>query len=168
KSSPLLQDEYDSMICSRGTRPSILCPQVTDDISISPNPILHPPASSAPPLPLRRRQRRAFRPTATLAAGAVTPLSGSPLRARREQPLVGAPWAASCGLAVGGHPLRASNRPCSRVATHYGLLPRRATIPCRWPAAPLQGGLGCNRLPLIGGLGRSRGREENRRWWLKL
>ncbi|RZS26460.1 hypothetical protein BHM03_00059805, partial [Ensete ventricosum] len=92
----------------------------------------------------------------TLAASVVAPTGGSPLQAHCGQPLAGAPWAAPYGCVVGSllragrwqPPLRAGrNRSCPRVAAPCELLPLRATAPCRWPAAPLQGGLGCNRPP---------------------
>ncbi|RRT57472.1 hypothetical protein B296_00020090, partial [Ensete ventricosum] len=50
KSSPSLKNESDIMICPRGTRPSIPCPQVTSDISICPS----------PPSPSLRRRRLPF------------------------------------------------------------------------------------------------------------
>ncbi|RZS09949.1 hypothetical protein BHM03_00041089, partial [Ensete ventricosum] len=64
---------------------------------------------------------------ATPAVGAAAPAGDSPLRVGRWRPsLAGAPLAAA---------------PC-------GLLPLRATAPCRWPAAPLQGTLAAASCPL--------------------
>ncbi|RWV96591.1 hypothetical protein GW17_00040683 [Ensete ventricosum] len=94
--------------------------------------------------------------------GAATPVSDSPLRACRGQPLAGAPWVASCGRAASSRPcgLAAADRPLRVVALAGGRpLQVAGSPPTGGPwlqlAAPA-GGLAVASRPLAGGLGRSR------------
>ncbi|RWV99745.1 hypothetical protein GW17_00037331 [Ensete ventricosum] len=100
----------------------------------------------------------------TLAADAVAPAGGNPLRAGCWQPpLAGEPWVASCRQAASG-PLRA--RRLYIPAFQIGMEKMKEVKRIPLLRYPHNGSLQRNSSNLISQLLR-RGKEENKRWWLK-